>query len=485
MNVITVLIDSLNRHMIGPYGGEVPTPNMDRLAARGVVFDNHFIGSAPCMPARRELMTGRKEFLWRGWGPLEPFDDPIAVRARQAGAVTAIVTDHYHYWEYPAHGYLEHFDAVRMIRGHELDMYNTDTLASVPRWAQNIDQWRPGWGTRYYNNVKDYREEKDFFAPRTMAEACDWLDGNHAHDPFMLWVECFDVHEPFHVPEPYRSMFTGEELDDHNCWPPYQTGYHGHEEKWWETASEQEVAYVRAQYKGKIAMVDAHLGKLLERMDRYNLWDNTMIVLTTDHGHELGEKERFGKQPPHYDLHANIPLILCMPGLKPGRREALTTAVDIYPTILEALGADASAPHGRSLLPLARGETDRHREAVVYGTFACGATITDGRYTYHTGWDAQAPVYEYCATMLYPEPEARAGKYLPGVDCPVWRMPRQSLPEVEELLFDRIADPGQERNILAERPDVRRQMRELLCREMAAEAVPPEQYRRLRLDEAE
>ena len=186
-------------------------------------------------------MTGRKEFLWRGWGPLEPFDDPIAVRARQAGAVTAIVTDHYHYWEYPAHGYLEHFDAVRMIRGHELDMYNTDTLASVPRWAQNIDQWRPGWGTRYYNNVKDYREEKDFFAPRTMAEACDWLDGNHAHDPFMLWVECFDVHEPFHVPEPYRSMFTGEELDDHNCWPPYQTGYHGHEEKWWETASEQEV----------------------------------------------------------------------------------------------------------------------------------------------------------------------------------------------------------------------------------------------------
>ena len=57
---------------------------------------------------------------------------------------------------------------------------------------------------------------------------------------------------------------------------------------------------------------------------------------------------------------------------------------------VSALGADASAPQGRSLLPLARGETGVHRDVAIYGTFACGATITDGRYTYHTGWDMEA-----------------------------------------------------------------------------------------------
>ncbi len=482
MNVIMVLVDSLNRHMIGPYGGEVPTPNMDRLAQRGVVFDNHYIGSAPCMPARRELMTGRKEFLWRGWGPLEPFDDPIAVRARQAGAVTALVTDHYHYWEYAAHGYFEFFDAVRMIRGHELDTMNTDPLDEVPAWARNIDQWRPGFGSRYYNNVKDYREVEDFFAPRTILEACDWLDVNHSHDKFMLWLECFDVHEPFHLPEPYRSMFTDKKPDDFNCWPPYQSGYHGHDDPWWRQASEEDVAYVRSQYKGKVAMVDDYLGKLIEHMDEHKLWDNTMLVLTTDHGHELGEKQRFGKQPPHYDLHAHIPLIVCAPGMIPGRRQALTTAVDIYPTLLEVLGADSTAPHGRSLMPLVRGEKTEHRDAVIYGTFACGATITDKEYTYHTGWDEDAPVYEYCAAMLQPSPDATGDKYIPGVDCPVWRMPRKSMPVVGELLFDRIADPNQNRNIARENPDARKRMREKLRQVMREQSVPPEQYRRLNME---
>ena len=481
MNVINILIDSLNRHMIGPYGGEVPTPNMDRLAARGVVFDNYFIGSAPCMPARRELMSGRKEFFWRGWGPMEPFDSHIADRARAAGAVSAMVTDHYHYWESSAHGYFERFDSVSMIRGHELDMYKTDVVDFVPAWAKNIDKWRPGWGTRYYKNVKGFESEEDFFAPKTLAEAAGWLDTNHAHDKFFLWVECFDVHEPFHVPEPYASMFTDENPDDFNCWPPYQNGQFGHNEDWWAQASQKDVEFVRSQYKGKLAMVDAHLGKLLDKLDEYGLWENTMVSLTTDHGHELGEKRRFGKQPPSYDLSAHIPLVISAPGIKPGRSGAIATAVDLYPTLLEALGADSRAPHGRSLMPILKGETDSHREAAVYGTFGTGATISNLDYTYHTGWDPTAPLFEYSATK-HPSPEATGGLYIPGVDCPVWKMPRGQDENIcSELLFDRRKDPGQDKNILEDSPGAKKMMRELLCSEMESEGVPKEQYLRLML----
>jgi arylsulfatase A-like enzyme len=99
MRCIFILFDSLNRHAIGPYGGPVPTPNLDRLATRGCVFDNHYAGSLPCIPARREMHTGRLNFLHRGWGPLEPFDVSFAGEMRAAGIYSHLITDHYHYFE--------------------------------------------------------------------------------------------------------------------------------------------------------------------------------------------------------------------------------------------------------------------------------------------------------------------------------------------------------------------------------------------------
>lgn len=483
MNVITILVDSLNRHCLGPYGNtDVRTPALDRFAEKAVVFDSHFIGAAPCMPARRELMTGRKELFWRPWGPLEPFDRPLAQEAGKSGAVTCMVTDHYHYWEYPAHGYFEFFNSVKMIRGHELDMWNTDPVPELPSWARAIDRHRPGWGTRYYRNVQDFETEEDFFSPKVLSEASDWLERNHTHDKFFLWVECFDVHEPFHVPEPYRSMYFPGEKEGLNCWPPYQEGV-GHHEGFWQNTTPEEVDFIRTQYYGKVTMVDHHLEKLFAVMDRYRLWENTAVIITTDHGHELGEKRRFGKQPPHYDTCAHIPLMIWHPALKESFRvNAFTTAVDLYPTILELLDAqDCAAPHGRSLMPLVRRETDTHRDAVVYGEFGFGATVTNREYTYHCSWDENAPLYQYTGLMLWPSADATGGKFIPGVDCPVWKIPRQSGIEIPEMLFDRQADPRQDRNIASERPEIVKKMKALLTRHMQQEGVPPEQYARLGL----
>lgn len=98
MKAILVVFDSLNRRSLGCYGGG-STPNFDRLARRGVTFDNHYVGSLPCMPARRDMQTGRLSFLHRGWGPLEPFDNSFPAILSADGFYTHLVTDHYHYWE--------------------------------------------------------------------------------------------------------------------------------------------------------------------------------------------------------------------------------------------------------------------------------------------------------------------------------------------------------------------------------------------------
>ncbi|MDE7035773.1 MAG: sulfatase-like hydrolase/transferase, partial [Eubacteriales bacterium] len=98
MKTIVFLMDSLNRRYLHAYGNEwVRTPNMDRLAARSCVFDNHFVGSAPCMPARHDLLTGRLDFLERNWAPVQPFDCTLPAVLRKNGVFSHMVTDHYEY----------------------------------------------------------------------------------------------------------------------------------------------------------------------------------------------------------------------------------------------------------------------------------------------------------------------------------------------------------------------------------------------------
>ncbi len=499
MNVIVILIDSCNRHYLSAYGCDtVATPNIQRLADRGVTFTNHMIGSAPCMPARRELMTGRREFLWRGWGHMEAFDKPLALECRRADAVTEMVTDHYHYWESPARGYIEHFNGCEMIRGPEGDYWKTQPEPEDPDWVKAIERYRPRYAHRYYQNVAHFKSEQDFFSPKVFRKAAEWLDANHSHDKFMLWIESFDPHEPFHVPEPYRSMYTDDLNPDYTCWPPYQS--EAQRLDFLRSTSQAELDYIRAQYKGKLTMVDRALSQVWSAMDRHSLWDNTMVILTSDHGHELAEAIKdlsevtddardhtlripFGKQHPHYLSHARIPLIVWHPRLMSGGKkiDEFTTAVDIYPTVLEELGgSDTSCPHGRSILPLLRGE--RWEPQMHYwGDFGTGICCTDGEYVLHQGADGSAPLYRYSTYLRDADCEAVAGKFIPGVDCPVWRTAVPWQLDFPSILH-RFDDPlFEERNMIDDRTDIADKMRKRLTERITQDGCPPEQLARLRL----
>lgn len=95
----------MNRSSLSTYGeGATATPNLDAFAWRAWRFDNHFVGSLPCMPARREIFAGIREVLWRAWCPLEPFDARLPRLLEAQGYATAIVTDHYHYARLPIAG---------------------------------------------------------------------------------------------------------------------------------------------------------------------------------------------------------------------------------------------------------------------------------------------------------------------------------------------------------------------------------------------
>lgn len=122
MKAIILLFDSLNKNYLPPYGDLLTkAPNFQRLAAHAATFDNSYVGSMPCMPARRELHTGRYNFLHREWGPLEPFDDSMPELLKKAGIYTHLISDHLHYWEDGGGNYHNRYSSWDVVRGQEGD----------------------------------------------------------------------------------------------------------------------------------------------------------------------------------------------------------------------------------------------------------------------------------------------------------------------------------------------------------------------------
>ena len=133
MKAVIVFYDSLNKRYLPPYNSECDTiaPNFSRLAERSVKFDNSYVGSMPCMPARRELHTGRYNFLHREWGPLEPFDDSMPEILRNNGVYTHLISDHLHYWEDGGSNYHTRYSSWECFRGQEGDHWKGVVLSLI------------------------------------------------------------------------------------------------------------------------------------------------------------------------------------------------------------------------------------------------------------------------------------------------------------------------------------------------------------------
>ena len=203
MNVILILCDTLRRDHVGAYSGgrplnecwsgeapgwSVPTPNMDRLAGRGVTFENCWCGSTPCMPARRDIYTGRFEFLERGWGPLEEEDRDLprqvsgppnrSVRwtTERGYRVSYLLSDHFHLWEQGAGNYHMGYTGFDFVRGCEADGLYTDPCEFFCPEGDRLEK-----NERHWRNVHYLRQsEGDYFCAQVFQRAADWVERNAA-----------------------------------------------------------------------------------------------------------------------------------------------------------------------------------------------------------------------------------------------------------------------------------------------------------------
>ena len=531
-NLVVVLLDSLNRHMLGSYGGtEFATPNLDRFAAVSTRFTNHVTGSLPCMPARHDILCGALDFLWKPWGSIELWEESITASLRRGGVTTMLVSDHPHLFETGGENYHTDFGGWAYLRGHEGDPWRTSpdpTAIGAPRLPPAVDG---GWylrsrlgidderfGRRHYDDSRSwFRAEDDFPGPATMRAAASWLrTAAQVHDGWFLFVDEFDPHEPFDTPEPWASMYDDEPWDDERLiWPPYVVGGRSRD-----VLTDAQARNIRANYGAKLSMIDHHFGTLLDELDANDLWDTTAVIVCTDHGHYLGDERATGMpgddarhdlwgKPgvPQFEPLGHTPLMIRWPGRAPGRCDALTTNVDINATIADTFGVTLDhRTHGVSMLPLLNGTATSIRESAIGGVYGNWVQVTDGRRKYARApvgenfplsmwsnrWSTMPVSKDLEAFATFPNPDRRAVlDHMPGSDVPVIRQPFEpgdALPfwvggaDVLDRhhLYDLDVDPDEVENRTGE--NVEDEMVEMLRTALADVSAPGEQFARLGLD---
>ncbi len=509
-DVVVVLLDSLNRHLLGSYGGtEFDTPNLDRLAARSVRFTNHHTGSLPCMPARHDLLVGALDFPWRPWGSIEVWEDSITHHLRHAAGVsTMLVSDHPHLFETGGENYHAGFWGWDYQRGHEDDPWRTRPDPSfVGAPTLRAGGSRP-WEHAYDVSRTWFRDEDDFPGPRTMRSAAAWIDQELAadradHERFLLVVDEFDPHEPFDTPDRWATRYDEGWDGPRMIWPPYARNAAD------AGLGEREARHLRAQYGAKLSMIDHWLGRVLDAVDRHEAWSTTAFVLCTDHGHYLGERGTWGKPaiPVHPEM-GHIPLLVAWPGVGPGTCDALTTTVDLHATLCDAFGVTPQhRVHGRSLRPLLDGTAASIREWALCGVWGREVHVADATRTYaRTPVEGNRPLSMWSnrwSTMpirafpdvRMPRPDGRAWlDVVPGSTVPVIRQPfdpSDALPYWAggafegEVLYDRAEcdDLGELRDHLADGGGEREraELADLMVEALREIEAPAEQLARLGL----
>ena len=363
-NVLLVCVDDL-KPLLGCYGEKsVRTPALDRLAARGMVYERAYCNQAVCSPSRNALLTGLRSTT------LGIYDLPTNFRVAAPHAVT--VAQHFR-----AHGYRTEALGKIFHTGHG----NHEDAAS---WT--VPHWRP--------RASNYAHAANDNAPVENADVPDstYADGQIADEairrleqarprpdePFFLAVGFLKPHLPFNAPKKYWDLYRRDTLPLATVTSPPAGAPDYAPTNWGELrkyrgmptqgplneAQQRELVH---GYHAATSFMDAQLGRVTEALDRLGLSSRTIVVVWGDHGWHLGDHGQWCKHS-NYEEAARIPLLLAGPGVgRPGSRTtALVESVDLYPTLAELAGLPAPDLDGRSFAANLRDPAQPTKEAVFH-----------------------------------------------------------------------------------------------------------------------
>jgi len=314
----------------------------------------------------------------------------------------------------------------------------------------------------------------------------EFIETNKREDNWFVQIETFDPHEPFYTMERYKTY--GNCARDYNGpifdWPHYRH------------VTDEERPFMdqpKREYASLVTMCDVNLGKVLDIMDANGMWDDTILIVCTDHGFMLGEHGLWAKcHQPFYEEISHTPLFMHDPRCRrSGRAQALVQTIDIAPTLLDFFGVLIPPDmQGKPLRDVTASDAPA-RDALLFGIHGGHVNCTDGRYVYMIAPNPDAPLHDY--TLM---PTHMRGRFRPEElssmtlsepfpftkGCPVMRIAAKPIMQCRDnvtMLFDLESDPMQLASIFDHGVEMR--MRSHILRLMRENNAPEESYIRFGL----
>jgi iduronate 2-sulfatase len=366
-NVLFLMADDL-RAELATYGSPARTPNLDRLAKRGVQFDAAYCQQAVCNPSRSSMLTGLRPNTLGLWSngthfrELKPEVVTLPQWFKQNGYESRGVGKIFHNWHTKEHGDRTSWSADPFLfyANHGDDMPQTKA-ALPPNLAIPMGR---DYGNEPLCECRDVDDDA-YYDGRVAREAVKVLESIKDR-PFFLAVGFWKPHAPFNAPRKYWDMYDRAKippLDPRRPAGAPDVAFHDSREILGTppkniTLAHEQAAQMRHGYFANISYMDAQLGKVLDALDQSGVADRTIVVFCGDHGYHIGEHSLWGKTS-NFELDARVPLMICAPGVtnaNAGKRTAsLAELLDLYPTLVELCGMPKRDQlEGTSLVPILR-----------------------------------------------------------------------------------------------------------------------------------
>ncbi len=372
MNIVLIVIDTLRADHLSCHGYYRPTsPNIDKLAREGVRFESCFIQTSGTHPGFTTIMTGRS---------------PVY------------------------HGVISHCGHIPLKKGVKMlpetlqeVAYKTAAIDNLPStwhsWLPPATRGvEPEWFSRGYDLFHDYGILKQTSlqtkqnAQQITEKAFELLD-EIGNEQFFLFIHYWDPHTGYFPPPPFdRIYYVGNERDPKHASMAKVRREMGDTVDKWHGDNLKHVTdadYFIAQYDGAITYCDYQLGRLFIKLEQMGVAEDTLIIVTADHGENMLERKPYFGHGGLYACTTHVPLIMKYPkGLPEGKVfSQLVGHVDIVPTVFGIMGKKHPQPmEGIDLVPLARGEKENTR-GIIFSAAHGGVAAFDGRYRLTKNWN--------------------------------------------------------------------------------------------------
>lgn len=338
-NVLVIVLDTLRADHLSCYGYGRPTsPNIDALAAEGILFESAFTTCNWTLPSHASLFTG-----------LHPIQagatsETLHLPAENGTLAEALSTAGYRTAAFICNGW------VSKERGFD----------------QGFSEYHEMWRRE---NLPARRAVHQTIESITVDRMVEWIEAaGSSPEPFFLFANLNGVHLSYSPREPYLTRFLSED------YPPALVQWTMQITSWWDhltgqiVLGEREFRLLNDLYDGEIGFADAQVGRLVHALKQTGILDDTLVIVVSDHGENLGERDRIDHMMTMYETVLHIPLVMRYPAaFKPARASEIVSITDVAPTILDLCGAADQMPHLSAEQTSLANSANRRREYVIAG----------------------------------------------------------------------------------------------------------------------